>query len=317
MTIFISEREVEQLLVMSDALGVVEHALADFGRGGAQNRPRQRVRAANGVLHVMPGGWLTRGYMGYKAYTGFPRGTRFYFHLFDSNTGEYLAIIAADKLGQTRTGAASGVATKFLARADAKTVALIGAGWQAESQLDAVCAVRSIEYVRVFSREASRRSEFAEKMQTRLQVQIEAVDSAEAAVRDADVVVTITSAAAPVVKGEWLKRGAHVNAAGSNWAHRREVDSETLKRASAIFVDSVEDAHFESGDLSIPVFENIIGWQQVQEISALLAGRAIGRTRADDITFFKSNGIALEDVAVGSLVYERARETGIGTAIPI
>ncbi|MCI0476462.1 MAG: hypothetical protein L0Y55_09465, partial [Anaerolineales bacterium] len=138
---------------------------------------------------------------------------------------------------------------------------------------------------------------------------------AERAVRDADVIVTITSASAPVLRGEWLKPGAHVNAAGSNWAHRREVDSETLKRADAIFVDSVEDAHLESGDLILPAFEGVIGWQQVQELGALVAGRAMGRTRDDEITLFKSNGIALQDVAVGSFVYERARARGIGAAL--
>lgn len=316
MPLFLTESEVAQLLTMPDALAQVENALRDFGNGGAQNRPRQRVRAANGVLHVMAAGWLTRGYMGYKAYAGFRGGARFYFHLFDSNTGEYLAVIAADKLGQMRTGAVSGVATKFLARKDAKILALIGAGWQAESQLEAVCAVRNLERVCVFSRDAARRNAFVEKMQTRVNAQMDAVDSAERAVRDAEIVVTITSSAVPVVKGEWLKPGAHVNAAGSNWAHRREVDSATLKRADAIFVDSIEDAHFESGDLSIPVFENVIGWHQVQEISALLAGRAVGRTRDDEITFFKSNGIALEDVAVGSFVYERAQEKGIGIPLP-
>jgi alanine dehydrogenase len=316
MPIFLTEREVENLLTMPDALRQVEDALRDFGNGGAQNRPRQRVRAANGVLHVMPAGWLARGYMGFKAYAGFRGGVRFYFHLFDSNTGAYLAILEADKLGQMRTGAASGVATKYLARPDAKSVALLGAGWQAESQLEAVCAVRAIEHVRVFSRDATRRTAFAEKMRARLGVNLDAVDSAERAVRGADIVVTITSAAAPVLQGEWLKQGAHVNAAGSNWAHRREVDSETLKRAHAIFADSVQDAQIESGDLILPALEGVVGWQQVQEISALVAGRATGRVSDDDITFFKSNGIALEDVAVGAWVYERARERDMGIALP-
>ncbi len=316
MPIFISEDQVDQLLTMPDALREVENALRDFGIGGAQNMPRQRVRAANGVLHVMPAGWLTRGYMGYKAYAGFRGGARFYFHLFDSNTGEYLAIIGADKLGQIRTGAASGVATKYLARADALTAGILGTGWQAETQLQAVCAVRNIRAVNCFSRDETRRNHFAEKMSAQLGVSVRAVTFAEAAVRDSDIVIAITNAAQPVLRGEWLSAGAHVNAAGSNWLNRREVDSETLKRANAIFVDSIEDARIESGDLAIPVSENVIGWHQVQEISALLAGRAVGRTSDGDITFFKSNGIALEDVAVGAWVYERAREQGIGAELP-
>lgn len=317
MPLFLTESDVEKILTMPDALREVEIALRAYGEGGAQNRPRQRVRAANGVLHVMAAGWLARGYMGYKAYAGFRGGARFYFHLFDSNTGEYLAIVQADKLGQIRTGAASGVATKYLARADATTVALLGAGWQAEAQLEAICAVRAIQTVRVYSRDETRRKTFAEKMRARLNVTIDAVESAERAARDAEIIATITSASAPILKGEWLNAGAHVNAAGSNWAHRREVDSETLKRADAIFVDSIEDAQIEAGDLIIPISEAHLGWHQVQELSALVAGRARGRTHDDQITFFKSNGIALEDVAVGSFVYERARAMGIGSELPL
>jgi len=316
MAIFLTESDVEKLLSMSDALAAVEYALRDFGNGDAQNQPRQRVRAPRGVLHVMPAGWFARGYMGYKAYTAFRGGARFYFYLFDSNTGEYLAIIAADKLGQMRTGAASGVATKFLARRDAKTAGIIGTGWQAESQLQAVCAARALEKVKCFSRDETRRAKFAEKMAARLNIPIEPVASAQDAVVESDIVIAITTAAQPVVNGEWLKAGAHVNAAGSNWTTRREVDSTAVKRAHAIFADSVAQAKIEAGDLNQAVSENVIGWHQVQELSALVSSRATGRIGDDDITLFKSCGIALEDVAVGALVYERARAQGIGIELP-
>lgn len=316
MAIFLSERDVENLLNMSDALAQVEAALRAFGMGRAQNRPRQRVRTARGVLHVMPAGWLDRNYVGFKAYTATKGGVRFYFHLFDAETGEYLAIMQADRLGQMRTGAASGVATKYLAREDASTVGLLGAGWQAESQLEAVCAVRSIRQVRVFAREAAHRQGFAEKMSARLGVPVEPAGSAEGAVRAQEIVIAVTSASAPVVQGEWLMPGAHVNAVGSNWASRREVDSETLKRCDAIFTDSVEQAHLESGDLIVPIFEGVIGWQQVQELSALVAGQAVGRASRGAITLYKSNGIALEDVAVGALIYERAHAQGLGEQLP-
>lgn len=316
MAIFLTEQEVAQLLSVKDAMGRVEDALRDFGEGAAQNQPRQRIRAPQGVMHVMPGGWFLNGYMGFKAYTAFRGGAKFYFHLFDSNTGEYLAVIEADRLGQTRTGAASGVATKFLARVDAETVGIVGTGWQAESQLEAVCLARTIAHVKCFSRDAGHRVEFADKMAVRLNVVIEPVESAEDAVRESDVVIAVTNAAQPVVMGEWLSAGAHVNAAGSNWAMRREVDSATLKRADAIFADSVEQAKLEAGDLTLAVAENVIGWHQVQELSALVGGRATGRSKEEEITFFKSCGIALEDVAVGSLVYERAREQGMGVELP-
>lgn len=320
MPIFLTEHDVEKLLPMNDALRLVEDALRDFGNGEAQNQPRQRIRAPQGVLHVMPGGWFTRGYMGFKAYTTF-RGTfRFHFHLYDSNTGDYLAIIQADRLGQIRTGAATGVATKFLARHDAKMVGIIGTGWQAESQVQAVCAAREaareFETILCYSRDEANRSKFAEKMSALLNTRVDAVSSARDAVAESDVVIAMTSATQPVIMGEWLKEGAHVNATGSNWAHRREVDSETVKRARSIFADSVEGAKIEAGDLILAVAENVIGWHQVQELSALVSGRAVGRANDSDITLFKSGGMALEDVAVGSFVYERAREQGIGIGLP-
>ncbi|MDL1895879.1 ornithine cyclodeaminase family protein [Anaerolineae bacterium CFX7] len=316
MPLFLTESDVEKLLTMDDALRLVEDALRDFGNGAAQNQPRQRIRAPHGVLHVMPAGLFSRGYMGFKAYTSFRGGARFYFHLFDSNTGDYLAIIQADRLGQMRTGAASGVATKFLARKNAKTIGIIGTGWQAESQLEAVCAARNFAKVKCFSRAETRRQQFAAKMSAQLKIEIEPVVSAQDAVVESDVVIAITTAAQPVVNGEWLKAGAHVNAAGSNWTTRREVDSTAVKRAHAIFADSVEQAKIEAGDLSQAVSENAIGWHQVQELSALVSGRAAGRAGDDDITLFKSCGIALEDVAVGARVYERARAQGIGIELP-
>jgi ornithine cyclodeaminase/alanine dehydrogenase-like protein (mu-crystallin family) len=222
----------------------------------------------------------------------------------------------ANRLGQVRTGAASGVATKFLAREDSRTVGIIGTGWQAESQLEAVCAVRKFEQVKAFSRDESRLRQFSERMSAHLNVVVEPVESARKAVVESDVVIAITTAAQPVVMGEWLKEGAHVNAAGGNWAQRREVDGETVKRASAIFSDSVEQAKIEAGDLTSAVAENVIGWHQVQELSMLVCGRAVGRVEASDITLFKSCGVALEDVAVGSFVYQRARDLGIGEPLP-
>lgn len=317
MPIFLREDEVEKLLPMSDALRLVEEALRDYGSGGAQNQPRQRIRAPQGILHVMPAGWFSCGYLGFKAYTSFRGRARFYFHLFDANTGDYLAIMQADRLGQMRTGAASGIATKFLACSDAKSLGIIGTGWQAESQLEAVCAVGHIDHVKCYSRDEMHRREFADKMSARLKVRVEPVVSAQEAIVESDIVIAITTSPQPVVMGEWLKEGAHVNAAGGNWAARREVDGETVKRARAIFADSVEQAKIEAGDLTLAVAENVIGWHQVQELSALVSGRAAGRANAKDITLFKSCGIALEDVAVGSFVYEQARARGVGVELPL
>jgi ornithine cyclodeaminase/alanine dehydrogenase-like protein (mu-crystallin family) len=317
MALFLREQDVAQLLTMEDALRLVEDAFRDYSRGDAQNQPRRRIRVPQGVLHVMPGGYSARGYVGFKAYTSFRGQARFYVHLFDAANGDYLAILQADRLGQVRTGAASGVATKFLARNDADTAGVIGTGWQAESQLQAICAVRHFARVKCFSRDPERRLAFARQFSALLNVSVEPVESARDAVIDSDVVVAVTTAAQPVIMGEWLKPGAHVNAAGSNWATRREVDNAAVKRASAIYADSVEQAKLEAGDLMLAVAENVIGWHQVRELSSLVGGWDTGRVNAEDITLFKSCGIALEDVAVASFVYERAREFGVGSELPL
>lgn len=317
MTVLLREHNIEELLKMPDALRLVEEAFRAWGEAQAQNRPRQRVRVQEGVLHVMPAGLPTMGYVGFKAYTAFHGKARFYFHLFDAQTGEYLAIMEADRLGQIRTGAASGVATKYLARSESHSVGILGTGWQAESQLDALCAVRNIDSIHCFSREENHRRTFAERMSNRLKVSVQAVDTARDAVNGADIIVTITSAGDPVLKGEWIAPGTHVNAAGGNWAHRRELDTEAVKRSSHIFVDSMEQARIESGDLIVPIGDGALTWERVDELGALIAGKAQGRANDQEITLFKSNGIALEDVAVGAWVYQSARTQGIGEPLPM
>ncbi len=316
-TLYLTEAEVEGLLTMKDALHEVEIALREMGEGRGENRPRQRVRTGRSLLSVMPAGLASRGYFGFKYYTVAASGARFWFHLFDAKTSDPVAILQADRLGQRRTGAASGVATKYLARDDADVIGIVGTGWQAESQLEAIVQVRPIQEIRCFGRDRGRRKEFADRMSARVGVRVHDAESAERAVRGADIVVTATGAREPVLMGEWLADGAHVNAMGSNRADAREVDDETVARAACIFCDSLDQAKIEAGDLLLPISRGIIGWDRVHELGELVAGRTKGRERAADVTLFKSLGIALEDVAVGSFVYERAREEGVGTEIPI
>ena len=313
----LTEQDVERLLTMDDALREVEAALRDLGLGKAQNRPRQRVRGARGILNVMPASWPGRGYYGFKEYTVSKDGVRFWFHLFDGNTGEPLAILQANRLGQRRTGAASGVATKFLARPDASSAAILGTGWQAESQLEAICRVRPITEARCFSRDASRRHAFAERMTKLLGVEVRAAASAEEAVQGADIVVTATDSARPVVRGEWLAPGVHLNAIGANHLGARELDSGVIQRCTFLAADSVEQASLEAGDLVAPIEGRLLAWDDVHELAAVVAGKLRGRRRAKDVTLFKSLGLALEDVAVGALVYERARKEGIGTQVSL
>jgi len=317
MALFLTESDVENLLKMTDAVRVVEEALRELGAGNAVNRPRQRVHVPNGILHVMPAGLSKRGYVGFKYYSSFPPKTRFWFHLIDAKNGDVLSVMQADRLGQQRTGAASGVATKYLARAEAATVGILGTGWQAESQLEAICTVRDIRLVRCYSLNSEHRKVFAKKMSAQLKVDVRGVDSAAEAVGDADVVVTATSAREPVLRGEWVAPGTHVNAVGSNRAASRELDDEVINRSSFICADSLEQAKIEAGDLISPAERGVLSWQRVHELSEVVAAQVQGRAGRDAVTLFKSTGIALEDVAVGAWVFERAREQGMGKEISL
>jgi alanine dehydrogenase len=317
MTLFLTETDVDHLLKMQDALRVVEDALREMGRARASNRPRQRVRMPEGILQVMPAGLPARGYAGFKYYTSFRAGTRFWFHLIDANNGDVLAIMQADRLGQQRTGAASGVATKHLARADASSIGILGTGWQAESQLEAVCAVRQIRIVKCYSRDTEHRKKFADEMGVRLNVDLRSMDSAEGAVCDADIVITATNAREPVLRGEWLMPGTHINAIGSNRAESRELDDHAVIRSACVCVDSIEQARVEAGDLLSPIERGVFSWNRVQELGDLVSGKITGRTDRSQITLFKSLGIALEDVAVGAWVYERAVELKIGRQVSL
>ncbi len=315
--LYLTEQEVDRLLTMDDALREVEAALRDLGEGKAENRPRQRVRGTHSILNVMPASWPRRGFLGYKEYVVSKDGARFWFHLFDGATGTPVALLQANRLGQRRTGAASGVATKYLANPDAAFVGLVGVGWQAESQLEAICLVRKIQEVRCFSRDAARRHSFAERMAKRLGVDVRATASAREAIQGAEIVVAVTNASKPVVAGEWLGPGVHINAVGANRLDSRELDDEVIRRCRFIAADSAEQARIEAGDLVQPVTDRLLTWREVHELGAVVCGKVRGRRRKKDVTLFKSLGLALEDVAVGALVYERAKKEGIGTEIPL
>ena len=213
MTLLLTEEEVGRLLDMDSTLDAVEFVLRDQAEGNATNRARRRVSLPTGGLSYMAAGAPELELMGIKVYSVASTGARFYTMLFDSEGGELLSIIRSDKMGQLRTGAASGVATKHLAREDATTLGIYGAGWQAESQLEAIAAVKDLEKVVVHSRSEESRKEFAEKMGEKLGMEVETTSAPEEPAAQ-DIVVTMTSSKEPVLKGEWLRPGAHVNAAG-------------------------------------------------------------------------------------------------------
>ena len=318
MTLFLTEREVVQLLPMNECINVLEEAFAHAGAGQVEIKPRSRIRMPNGFFHFMAASDAEHKVFGYKAYPSFagPGGSKFIIMLYDFESGQLLACIEAGRLGQIRTGAASGLATKYMAKENASTVAVFGSGFQARTQLEAVCVARNITRAKVYSRRQERREEFANLMSERLSLEVTAVDSPQDCIADADVVVTITSARDPVFEGAGLAPGAHVNAAGGNHWQRREVDEDTVTRADVIVVDDVDQAKVECGDLLWLEARGSFRWDMAHELQEVVVGRVKGRPSSQSITLFESMGVALEDIAAAQLVYNKAKEQGIGQDLP-
>jgi ornithine cyclodeaminase/alanine dehydrogenase-like protein (mu-crystallin family) len=317
MTLLLTERDVQSLLTMELALEAVEAAFRALGEGSAMNHPRRRIPIKHGLLHYMASALPSHNAFGLKIYPATSKGITFLILLYDYDTGRLLALIEGDYLGRLRTGAASGVATKYMARADSKTLAIIGAGGQARTQMQAVCAVRPIEQVRIYSRNAEKRAEFVREAQGSVNAEIIAVEHPRAAVEGADVVVTITTSSTPVFDGRWLGPGTHINAAGSNHLKRREIDGETVRRAAHVAVDSLEQARLECGDLAPAVEEGLITWEAVKELADIVTQKTPGRTSAEDITLFESHGLSVWDIAAAARVYELAVQRGLGQKLPL
>jgi ornithine cyclodeaminase/alanine dehydrogenase-like protein (mu-crystallin family) len=263
----------------------------------------------------MYGGLPDQGFLGLKAYTTFPGiGVRFIFLLWDSNTAELLALMEANILGQLRTGAASGVGARYLAREDASEAGLFGTGWQARTQLEALCCARPLKRVKIYSRSAEKREKFVSRMQDTVEAELVPVETPAEAVRGSQIVCTMTNAREPVFDGNDIEPGTTVIPAGSNRATNREVDDETIRRAAEgrIVTDNIEGAQFESGDLIAAANKSVISWGQVIEIGHIAAGKMPGRSSEDEINMFVSQGVGIEDVALGGELYRRAKAQGIG-----
>ena len=307
MTLYLSEEDVGALLTIEDALEAVEGAFRRLAAGAVENRPRYRVRLEGGILAVMSAADLELGYAGTKTYAAFGDGdARFVVQLFETRRAELAAVIEANRLGQLRTGAASGVAAKYLARAGAKTLGVVGCGWQAESQVAAIrAAVPTVERVVAYCRTPKRLRDFCRRVGAEpAELQREAGEQ--------EIVVTATSSRDPVLRGEWLRPGALVCAIGANVLGARELDNVVLERASFVCCDSKEQARLESGDLVEPIEQGVLDWLEVHELQEVVAGEVPGRSSDDDIVLFKSNGLAAWDVAAGAAALERARERGVG-----
>ncbi|HYL86236.1 MAG TPA: ornithine cyclodeaminase family protein [Candidatus Angelobacter sp.] len=318
MTLHISEAEVREVLTMPQAIAAVEEISRKQATGEVVVHPRRRFELpGGGFFHYMAAADFSAGFVAMKQYT-FVRGKlRFLVPLYEMATGDLLALIEADYMGQLRTGAASGVATKYLSRENSCIAAMIGTGGQAKTQLEAVAAVRKLESARVYGRDAAKRESFCKEMSGRLGIPVTPAASPGEAVRGADIVCTATTASQPVVQGADLTPAAHINAIGANHAHKRELDDEAVASADVIVVDSVEQSRQEAGDLIIAFRGDEICWTGVKKLSDVVAGKASGRTSNAEVTLFKSNGIASWDLAVAMKVYAAALARKLGRELPL
>jgi alanine dehydrogenase len=309
MPLYLTESDIPKLLTPEEAVEAIEACFRRMAAGAVENRPRYRLRLEGGALAVMAAADLELGYAGAKVYAGFGEGARFAVLLFRADSPELVAVIEADKLGQLRTGAASGVAARHLAASGAVSLGVIGCGWQAESQVACIrAAVPQLERVVAYCRTEERLNAFCAE---------QGAEPGESHQDPAacDVVVTATTSPDPVLRGEWLRAGALVCAVGANDGRRRELDNVVLERAGFVCCDSRDDARLESADLIEPIESGVLDWLEVHELQEVVAGEVTGRQSDGDIVVFKSNGLAAWDVAVAAAVVERARVAGAGREV--
>ena len=318
MTLHISEAEVREVLNMPMAIEAVEEISRKQASDEVVVHPRRRFELpGGGFFHYMAAADFSSGFIAMKQYTYVRGKLCFLVPLYEMATGDLLAMIEADYMGQLRTGAASGVATKYLGRKEARVAAIIGTGGQARTQLEAVAAVRKLESARVYGRDAVKREKFCKEMSERLGIPVLPSASAGEAARGADIVSTATTASQPALSGADLSPGVHINAIGANHAHKRELDDEAVASADVIVVDSIEQSRQEAGDLIIAFHGDEICWTGVKKLSDVVAGKTSGRTSDAEVTLFKSNGIASWDLAVAMKVYAMAREKKLGRELPL
>ena len=327
MALLLSENDVRELLTMEDAIDAVDESFRDWAHGEASMVPRQTM-----PVPELPGQYYLRwmmsgtlrgmGVMGAKVLvtaspgTPSPRGARFLVLLFSPSDGSMLALIEGSHLTKVRTGAVTGVGTKYLSRESSTTLGIFGSADYALLQAAVVCAVRPIQKIKVYSPTPEHRKKAAQEMERLLEREAVAVDSSRDAVTGSDIIVTVSNAVEPVFNGELLEKGTHISAVGSSIPDHREVDDQTVLR-SKIVVEYKEQALKEAGDLVIPINNGVISPQDIYaEIAEIVGGSKPGRVSDDEITLFKFNGIAIEDIACGLTVYQRAKELGRGTQFP-
>jgi ornithine cyclodeaminase/alanine dehydrogenase-like protein (mu-crystallin family) len=311
-TLHLTEDEVRGLLTMEMAVEAVEAGLRKLALEEAFSIPRSRCQTDHAMLHVLPAAAKTLGVIGFKAYVTSRTGARFHVTIYDGRTGEMLSVMQADYLGQVRTGAASAVATKHLARKDSSTAGIFGTGKQARTQLLGISKVRKLTRAVVWSPNEERRTAFAKDMSAACGFEVAPAAKPEEAAHGADIICTATKAREPVLLGEWMSPGQHVNAVGSNFLAKSEIDVEVVRRSNVVTIDSKDQGRLEAGDLVAALDQGVLEWIDVAELGRVVAMRAPGRESPDDITLFKSLGIGVEDIAVAVKVYQKAKDAGVG-----
>lgn len=308
MALFLTNDDVRRLLPMGECVTVLEELFRQESRGTVENLPRQRFRFGKAGATIMGGTVLES-----QAHAVRHSTTTL---LYNTETGRLDAVLEPGTLAWIRTGAASGVAVKHMSQPDASVVGMIGTGRQAITQIEAICAVRPVKTVKVFSRDASKRQSFAAEMATRLGVSVVPVATTEECIRGSQIVIAITSAREPVFDGALLEPGTCVVAAGSNSWMKREVDDTTIQRSALVVVDNLEQAQIECGELIWAVERGTFRWRQARELHQVVSGEVSGRPSMDAVTLFESQGIGIEDVAASAYVLQKARAAGIGVELP-
>lgn len=311
--IYLSDEDVRSLMTLDECAGIVEKLCLDDAQGMAEQPPTTELHLPRGPFRVKVGGAYGFGSYGLKAYLG-NAGYRVF--VYDLETG-FAGLVEAFALTEMRTGAVSAVATRYLARPEAETLGIIGTGREARAQLAAVSRVRKLRKVKAYSRSPENRKTYADEMSRRLELDVEPVESAETCVKNSDIVLTITNANEPVLKGEWLAEGTFVCGVGATGIYRRELDEEAVGRAGLVAVESTAVAEEECGDLIYAVARGKLRWNQVVELKDVVSGRLATRSEPEAITLFDSIGTGAQDVAIAAEAIKKARREGAGLELPL
>ena len=315
--IYINEQTASSLLTMDDALKLVEESFTTYAQGKSFNMTRQRMRIRKGALHMLPGAVPYKNVIGYKAYTSFRAGLIFKVHLYDAENGNPLAIIDANEIGRLRTGAASGVASKYMAKENSQTAFIFGGGFQAEAQLEAVSKTTNIKKAYVFTRTYENAQNFALKMSKSLGIEVIPTQNIAEDLVKSDIIITITTSTKPLFDHTMLNpNGVHINGAGSNALIRAEVPEKTIEAAEVLAVDNKEVAAIECGDILPSLEKGRLHWNNILELGEITAGYRKGRLTDNGITIFQSQGMGLQDIICAEYIYRKAISHNLGVELP-